>query len=101
MSGSIANQYLMFEQKRLCGDGAYATWAEQLREGDQQVDGEDEEFAHGTNATMIASTRKTAQHTRIPSYCEFATGDTIPKFWHRTNGTLRKRGVGTSAEWMA
>jgi hypothetical protein len=52
-SGSIGNQKLMFEQKRLCGDGAHATWTEQLREGDQQVDGEDEEFAHGAKATMI------------------------------------------------
>jgi hypothetical protein len=46
--------------------GAYATWAEQLREGDKQVDGEDGEFAHGANATMIASTRKTALRARIP-----------------------------------
>lgn len=37
----------MFQEKKLCDDGAYATWAEQLREGDQQVDGEDKEFAHG------------------------------------------------------
>jgi hypothetical protein len=36
---SIADQKLMFEQKRLCGD---ATGAEQLCAGDQQVDGEDE-----------------------------------------------------------
>jgi hypothetical protein len=43
MSGSIADQNLMFEQKRLGGNGAYATWAEQLGDGDQQVDGEDEE----------------------------------------------------------
>jgi hypothetical protein len=63
----------MLEQKRLCGDRAYATGAEQLRECDQQVNGEAEEFAHGTNATMIASTRKTAPHSRIPSYFEFAT----------------------------
>ena len=35
----------------------------------QQVDGEDEEFAHGANATMITRLRKTAQHRRIPSYC--------------------------------
>src|ERR1700682_1931169 len=41
----------MFEQKRLCGHGAYATGAEQLRECDQQVDGEEEEVAHGANGT--------------------------------------------------
>jgi hypothetical protein len=73
MSGSIADQNVMFERKRLRGNGAYATRAEQLHEGDQQVDGEDEEFAHGVNATSIASTRKTAPHRRIPSYVEFAT----------------------------
>jgi hypothetical protein len=32
----------MFEQKRLCGDGAYTTWADQFRERDEQMDGEDE-----------------------------------------------------------
>jgi hypothetical protein len=69
LSGSIADQKLMFEQKGLRGDGAYATWAEQLRDGDQQVDDEDEEFARGANATLIASVRKTAPHRRIPSYC--------------------------------
>ena len=47
LSGAIADQQLMLEQQRFCGDGTYATRAEQLREGDQQVDGEDEEFAHG------------------------------------------------------
>ena len=65
LPGSITDQKLMFEQKRLCGDGTYATWAEQLREGDQQVDGEDEEFAHGANRTMTVSACKTAPHRRI------------------------------------
>ena len=37
----------MFEQKRLRGDGSYTTWAEKLCEGDQQVNGKDDEFAHG------------------------------------------------------
>ena len=41
MAAAIADQKLMFEQKRLCGDGSHATWAEEPREGDQQVDGED------------------------------------------------------------
>jgi hypothetical protein len=39
LPGSISDQKLMFEQKRLCGDGACAAGAEQLRDGDQQVDG--------------------------------------------------------------
>jgi hypothetical protein len=35
LPGSITDQKLMFEQKRLCGDGTDATWGDQLREGDQ------------------------------------------------------------------
>ena len=66
LPGSITDQKLVFEQKRLRGDGGYATWAEHLREGDQQVDGEDEEFARGANRSMTASTRKTAPQRRIP-----------------------------------
>jgi transposase InsO family protein len=38
-----------------------------------QVDGEDEEFAHGTNRTKTTSARKTAPQRRVPSYYEFAT----------------------------
>jgi hypothetical protein len=56
----------MFEQKRLCGDGTCTTRAEQLRKGDQQVDGEEEEIAHGANRTMTTSARKTPPHRRIP-----------------------------------
>ena len=63
----------MPEHQGLCGDGTYATWAQQLREGDQQVDGQDEEVAHRANATMPAVPRKTARRRRIPSYYEFAT----------------------------
>ena len=63
----------MLEQQRLCPDGANATRAEAFHEDDQQVDGEDEECAHGTSATKIAKVRKTAPRRRIPSYCEFAT----------------------------
>ena len=51
----------------------YPTWAAQLRDRGQQVDGEDKEFAHAANGTTTASTRKTARHGRIPSYYEFAT----------------------------
>jgi hypothetical protein len=58
----------MFEQKRLRGDGACTTWAEQLRKGDKQVDGEDEEFAHGVNRNMTVSACKAAPHRRIRSH---------------------------------
>ena len=63
----------MFEQKRLCCDRTCTAWAEQFRKGDQQVDGEEEEVAHGANRTMTTSARKTPPHRRIPSYYEFAT----------------------------
>jgi hypothetical protein len=62
----------MFEQKRLCGDGAYAARAEQLCAGDQQVDGEDDEIAHRANGTIATSGGKTAQRGRIASHYEFA-----------------------------
>ena len=73
MSGAITDHELMLEQKRLRGDSTYTTWAEQLREGDQQVDNEDEECADGANRSMTVSARKTAPHRRTPSYYEFAT----------------------------
>jgi hypothetical protein len=73
LSGSIIDQQLVFEQQRLCGDGTYTTWAEKLYEGDEQVDGKDEEFAHETNDTMPAVVRQTARHRRLASYYEFAT----------------------------
>ena len=58
----------MFEQERLRGDGAYATGAEQLCAGDHQVNGEDEDFAHRANETIIASACKTARRGRIGSH---------------------------------
>jgi hypothetical protein len=63
----------MFEQERLRGDGAYAIGAEQLCAGDNQVNGEDEDFAHRANGTIIAGTFKTARRRRIGSHYEFAS----------------------------
>ena len=63
----------MLEQQRLGGDGADAAGAKELREGDQQVDGKDEDFSHLPNRTTAAGTRKTARGVRIASHCEFAT----------------------------
>ena len=37
------------------------------------MDGQDPEFTHRQNATMLAILCKTAPRRRIPSYCEFAT----------------------------
>jgi hypothetical protein len=53
---------LVLQQQRLCGDGTDATWAEQLREGDEEVDRGDEEFAHVANATILAGDCKTARN---------------------------------------
>lgn len=73
LPGAITDQDLMLEQQRFCRDGADATGTQEFDESDQQVDGEDEEFAHGTNRTKTARARKTAPHRRVPSYYEFAT----------------------------
>jgi len=51
VSRTIADEELVLQQQRLCGDGADATWAEQLCDGDQEVDGEDDEVAHVANGT--------------------------------------------------
>ena len=51
----------MLEHQRFCGDGTYATRAERPREGDEEVDGEDEEFAHGANIITPVIARKTAR----------------------------------------
>ena len=58
----------MFEQKRFRGDGAYTTWAEQLRERDEQVDGQDEQISHVANRNIATVPRKTAPHRRLRSY---------------------------------
>ena len=59
--GAIAIEQLVLQQQRLCGDGTDATWAEQPRQGDEEVDREDEDFAHVANATILAGGCKTAR----------------------------------------
>jgi hypothetical protein len=54
----------MFQQQRFRSDGAYPTWLEESRKGDQQMDGENEEVAHRQNRTTTISARKTAQPAR-------------------------------------
>ena len=77
LSRSITDQKLMFEEKRFRGDGAYATWAEQLRERDEQVDGQDEQISHRANRNIAAVPRKTAPHRRIRS----CTRNSPPTGW--------------------
>ena len=55
----------MFEKERLCGDGPYATRAKELCESDDQVNGEEESFAHGVNATTAGVARKTTKKPGI------------------------------------
>jgi hypothetical protein len=62
----------MFQQKRLRGDGSYAARADELRAGDQEVDGEDEQVAHEADGTITTGMCKTARRGRIASHYEFA-----------------------------
>jgi hypothetical protein len=64
---------LVLEQQRLGGDGADAAGAKELREGDQQLDGKDEDFPHRAHRTMTARACKAARRVRIASHREFAT----------------------------
>ena len=55
----------MFEKQGLCSDGACATGSKEFRESDNQVNDEDEQFAHGAKATTIGLAGKTAQNARF------------------------------------
>jgi putative transposase len=91
MSGAIADQQLMLEQKGFRGEGADATRTQEFRQGDKQVHGENQQFAHdrtlrlppldarlpgtggfGHTTNSPPTGCKTARHRRIPSYYEFA-----------------------------
>jgi hypothetical protein len=76
MARASTDEQLVLPHQGLCDDGADATWTEQLCERDQQMDGKDQEVAHGANRIMAAHVCKTIPNWRIPSYCEFAT-DTL------------------------
>ena len=73
LPGAITDEQLVLEQQGLGGNGADAAGAEELREGDQQVNGKDEDFSHRANRTITAGTCRTARRARIASHCEFAT----------------------------
>jgi hypothetical protein len=73
LPGAIADEQLVLEQQGLGGDGADATEAKEPREGDQQVNGKDEDFSLRANRTITAGTCKTARRVRIASDYEFAT----------------------------
>jgi hypothetical protein len=73
LPGAIADEQLVLEQQGLGGDGADAAGAKEPRDGDQQVDGKDEDFSNRANRTITAGTCKTARRVRVASHCEFAT----------------------------
>jgi len=73
LPGAITDEQLVLEQQGLGGDGADAAGAKELREGDQQVNGKDEDLSHRANRTTTAGTCKTARRVRITSHWEFAT----------------------------
>jgi hypothetical protein len=65
MSATIADQQLMFEQQRFCGGGADAPWAQQLRDGGKQVEGEDPQFANERTLAWLPA------DARLPGTGEF------------------------------
>jgi len=73
LPAAITDEQLVLEQQGLGGHGADATGAKELRKGDQQVDGKDEDLSHRANRTITASACKAARRVRIASHCEFAT----------------------------
>jgi hypothetical protein len=60
LSGAIADQELVFQQHRLSGHPALAARAEQFREGDQQMDRQEERIGHELQVVTPAILRKTA-----------------------------------------
>jgi hypothetical protein len=73
LPAAITDEQLVLEQQGLGGDGADAPGAKELRKGDQQVDGKDEDLSHRANRTMTAGTCQSARRVRIASHYEFAT----------------------------
>jgi hypothetical protein len=92
LPGAIADEQLVLEQQRLGGDGADATGAQEPREGDQQVDGKDEDLSHRSNRITTADARKTARSVRVASHCEFAT--------HSNWAVARGHNLKLTAEWF-
>ena len=54
----------MLEKQGLCSNGACATGSKEFRASDDQVNDEQEQFAHGANATTIGLAGKTARKAR-------------------------------------
>jgi hypothetical protein len=59
-SGAIADQELMPEQERLSCDPAHAARADEFREGNEQMDHQEEHIAHELKIITPANLHKTA-----------------------------------------
>jgi hypothetical protein len=73
LSGTINDYELMLEQQGFRHDGAGATRAEEVREGDEQVDRQEKQIAHESNVITSAKSAQdcTIRATRAKIY-EFA-----------------------------
>ena len=65
LARAIGDQQLVLEEQRLGGDGACTTSAHEFGDGDDKVNREDEEVAHGANASTASIESKTAQHAPL------------------------------------
>jgi hypothetical protein len=64
-SGAIADQELMLEQERLSHHPARAARAEEFREGNEQMDRQEEQITHELQIIMLANLHKTAPERRF------------------------------------
>src|SRR5258705_2823294 len=56
----------MFENQRFWDDGTGGTWAQELDERGQQVNGEEEHVPHDADGTTTSVTCKIARRRRLP-----------------------------------
>src|SRR5216683_2710260 len=81
LSGAIADQELMLEQERLSCDPAHAARAEEFREGNEQMDRQEEKIAHELKIITPANLHKTctiaAIHAKIYQFATHRRRDRI------------------------
>jgi len=51
----------MLEQQRFSGDSADPAWAQEFREGDDQLNRQEEQIAHESNTITVVIARKTGR----------------------------------------
>ena len=65
LAGAIANQQLMLEWQRFCGNSSGATRAEEFRKNYEQMNREEQQIAHKSNGITLAKLRKTGREGRF------------------------------------